>query len=276
MFCDTHTHSIHSFDGSEQIADMCRAAIAKGLSVLTITDHAEAMEGVPYSAFERERIAKQKADIDAARAEFGDRLTILFGCELGQPHLNPAYAKEILAEYTFDFVIGSLHFFCGNVDLYDVTYTPENVDARILQYFSETMEMIETGGFHSLGHLDYIMRRLEACYDGIPTYCGYEEQITRILEMLVERDMALEINTSGLRKWLSCIGLEDWVLRRFRELGGRYVTVGSDAHCKEDIGAGLSEAWELLRKAGFSNFVYYQNGKPIEAAISHTSSQTMR
>lgn len=267
MLCDTHTHSIHSFDGSEEIMDMCRTAVEKGLSVLTITDHAEAMEGVPYGEFERGRIAKQKADIDAARAVFGDRLTILFGCELGQPHLNPDYAKAILREYSFDFTLGSLHFFRGNEDLYDVTYTPENVDARILQYFSETMEMIETGGFHSLGHLDYIMRRLEACYDGIPTYCGYEEQVFAILEMLVSRNMAIEINTSGLRKWLSCIGLEEWILRRYRELGGRYVTIGSDAHCKEDIGSGFAEARELLQSAGFTHYTYYKNGEPIEVRL---------
>ena len=272
MFCDTHTHSVHSFDGSESIEDMCRSAIQKGLSVLVITDHAEAMEGVPYGAFERERIAKQKADIDAAKEQFHGQLDVLFGCELGQPHLNPSYADKILEEYSFDFVLGSLHFFHNNEDLYDVIYTPENVDARICQYFSETMEMIETGGFHSMGHLDYIMRRLQPCYQGLPTYCGYEEQVSQILEMLVQRDMAIEVNTSGLRKWLNCIGMEDWVLRRYRELGGRYVTIGSDAHCKEDIGSGRAEAYALLKKAGFTHYTYYKQGNPIEVALESIES----
>lgn len=267
MLCDTHTHSIHSFDGSEHIADMCRAAIARGLSVLAITDHAEAMEGVAYSDFERARIQAQRAEIEAARAQFGAQLDILFGCELGQAHLNPVYAEAILREFSFDFTIGSLHFFRGNEDLYDVTYSPENVDARIRQYFSETLEMIEIGGFHSLGHLDYIMRRLEACFEGAPTYRGYEEPIDQILSQLVARDMALEVNTSGLRKWLGCIGLEPWVLRRFRALGGRYVTIGSDAHVRADIGAGLSEALALIQSAGFSHYTYYKNGAPIEVAI---------
>lgn len=267
MLFDIHTHSRHSFDGIEQIEDMCAVAIERGLSHLAITDHAEAMENVPYDNVERARITSQMEDVAAAREKYGDKLDILFGCELGQPHLNPEYARAILDEFTFDFVLGSLHFFRGNVDLYDVIYTRDNFDARIRQYFTETMEMIDIGGFHSLGHLDYIMRRLQDCYDGLPTYRGYEEQIDCILKMLIARDMGIEINTSGLRKWLGTIGLEKWILIRFRELGGKYVTLGSDAHEKADIGAGMTEAKELLQSVGFDYFTYYKDGEPIGVKI---------
>lgn len=267
VICDTHTHSVHSFDGSEQVRDMCITAIEKGISVLTITDHAEAMEGVAYAQFERDRITKHQHDVMLAREEFGDRLNVLFGCEMGQPHLNPAYTQHILKEFDFDYVLGSLHFFRGNEDLYDVTYTPKNVDARIRQYFAETEEMIEIGGFQCLGHLDYIMRRLEACYDALPSYHGYENEVYHILKMLVERDIALEVNTSGLRKWLSCIGIEDWVLSMYHELGGRYVTIGSDAHIAGDLGSGFNAACKLIREAGFSYYTYYMNRKPITISL---------
>ncbi|MEG2377862.1 MAG: histidinol-phosphatase HisJ family protein [Clostridia bacterium] len=267
MICDTHTHSIHSFDGSESVRDMCIAAIKRGVCVLAVTDHAEAMEGVPYIPFERKRVAKAWDDIDAARREFGDKLDILFGCELGQPHLNPEYARAICSEFSFDYIIGSLHFFRKNVDLYDVIYTRADVNSRISEYFRDTLAMIETGGFQALGHLDYILRRLQTCFDGLPTYRGFERDIDMVLEAVIERNMALEVNTSGMRKWLNAIGLEPWVLTRFRELGGKYVTIGSDAHNACDIGAGFSDACRLLKSCGFEAFTYYKEKIPVLTKI---------
>lgn len=267
MLCDTHTHSKYSFDGVETIEDMCLAAIAQGVSVLTVTDHSEAMEKVPYTAEERARIMGAKEAVEAAREKFSGKLELLFGCELGQPHLNPEYAKSILDEFKFDYILGSLHFFKGNIDLYDVKYTPENIDFYIKQYFAETKEMIEHGKFHSLGHLDYIMRRFKDCYTGLPTYRGYEDTVEEILQMLVDRDMGLEINTSGLRKWMGELGMEEWVLRKYRDLGGKYVTVGSDAHAKEDIGAGIENAYRLIKNAGFSAYTYFKNNEPVQVLI---------
>ena len=267
MLCDTHTHSKYSFDGAESIEDMCLAAIEKGVSVLTITDHSEAMEQVPYNDIERARILGAKEEVEAARIKFAGKIDLLFGCELGQPHMNPEYAKKVLEEFEFDYILGSLHFFKGNVDLYDVKYTPENVDFYIKTYFAENKEMIEHGKFHTLGHLDYIMRRFKDCYSGLPTYKGYEDTVEEILQMLVDRDMGLEINTSGLRKWMGELGMEVWVLEMYRKLGGKYITIGSDAHAKQDIGAGFDNACKLIKTAGFSEFTYFKNSEPIKVSI---------
>ncbi len=267
MLCDIHTHSKYSFDGVETVEDMCLAAIEKGVSVLAVTDHSEAMENVPYTEKEYARINGAFEEIKEAREKFAGKIDLLFGCELGQPHLNPEYGDSVLRDFKFDYVLGSLHFFKGNIDLYDVKYTPENVDFYIKQYFSETKEMIEYGKFHSLGHLDYIMRRFKDCYPGFPTYRGYEETIDEILQMLIDRNMGLEINTSGLRKWMGELGMEEWILKRFHELGGKYVTLGSDAHAKEDIGAGMDSAYKLLTAAGFASYTYYKNNEPIMVSI---------
>ena len=84
--------------------------------------------------------------------------------------------------------------------------------------------------------------------------------------MLVERGIALEVNTAGKRKWLASL-IEQWILERYRALGGKYITVGSDAHVKEDIGAGFSEACALIRRAGFSEIVYFEQGQPIAVPL---------
>ena len=267
MRCDTHTHSLYSFDGRETVAQLCTRAAELGIRVFAVTDHSEAMEGVAFHIKERERVARQRDAVLAAREAFPE-LTLLHGCELGQPHLSPEYARDILRDFDFDYVIGSLHFFHGNVDLYDVEYTRENYQQWLRKYFDETMEMLRFGGFHSLGHLDYILRRMKACFNGKPTYRGFEEQIREILKLVARQGMALEVNTSGLRQWFGALGLELWVLQMFREAGGKYVTIGSDAHVAGDVGAGFEEAVELVRAAGFTGYTYFKHGEPVLAPVS--------
>ena len=271
MICDTHTHSMYSFDGVETVAEMCRTAISRGVKVLAITDHTEVLTAKEMDESERRRLRDHAVAIREAQEQYAGKLKLLYACELGQPQFNPTWAGE-MATYPFDMVIGSIHFGhggvfgTGDVDLYDVTYTPDNRDACVRQYFSDTKAMIEHGGFHTLGHLDYILRRMEGCFDGDPGYYLYRDEVDEILSMLIERDIALEVNTAGLRKWLNAL-IEQWILERYRALGGRYVTVGSDAHVKEDIGAGFSEAVKLIRRAGFSEIVYFEKGQPVAVPL---------
>lgn len=268
MLCDIHTHSLYSFDGRDTVDALCRAAIARGVKVLAITDHAEALTGVPLNFKERERQLRQLQAVERAQEDYRGKLRILRACELGQPHMNPAYAQAFKTQFHFDYIIGSLHFFSGNVDLYDLRYTRENVRGRLATYFEDTLAMLEYGGFQSLGHLDYIMRLLQNCFDGSPTYRGYEAWIDPILESAAKQRMALEVNTSGLRKWMQALTMEVWVLRRFRELGGQYVTIGSDAHAAEDVGCGFSEACALLRRSGFDSYTYFIDQEPVTVPIA--------
>lgn len=271
MICDTHTHSMYSFDGVETVAEMCETAISRGVKVLAITDHTEILTAKMPDDAERRRLRDHAAAVKEAKAHYAGKLKLLYACELGQPQFNPDWARE-MAAYPFDMVIGSIHFGRGgvfgegDVDLYDVTYTPENRDACVRQYFSDTKAMIRQGGFHTLGHLDYILRRMEGCFDGKPGYTFYRDEVDEILSMLIERGIALEVNTAGLRKWLAAL-IERWILERYRALGGKYVTVGSDAHVKEDIGAGFAEAARLIRSAGFSEIVYFENGQPVAVPL---------
>ncbi|MBQ3054670.1 MAG: histidinol-phosphatase HisJ family protein [Oscillospiraceae bacterium] len=265
MICDTHTHSMYSFDGVETIAAMCATAVSKGIQVLAVTDHTEVLTSKEMGDSERRRLREHREAVMEAQKLYAGKLKLLYACELGQPQFNPAWAEE-MAQYPFDMVIGSIHFKKGDIDLYDVTYTRENRDECIHEYFEETKEMIRQGGFHTLGHLDYILRRMEGCFDGKPGYTIYREQVDEILSMLIERDIALEVNTAGLRKWLSAL-IEQWILERFRTLGGKYITIGSDAHVKEDIGAGFAEAAKLIRAAGFSEIVYFEKGQPVSVPL---------
>ena len=89
----------------------------------------------------------------------------------------------------------------------------------------------------------------------------------RFLKELAESGRALEVNTVGQRRWMGCVGGEQWVLEAFRQYGGRYVTVGTDAHYARHVGIHVREAYEAMRAAGFDKVTIYRQRKPVQLSI---------
>ena len=259
---DYHLHSRHSFDGQETVADICRAAIARGRQEIAITDHFECYTpGHPVGYFTPKYVAKIMADIDEARKEFEGKLIIRKGLELGQPTVNPEMAHSILDNFQFDYVIGSIHK-VGNLSLSNVAYNIHNTEDICLNYFDMLYELADEGDFDCLGHIDMI--RLYAAKQGTPlNILEYEDQLVPVLRRVIERGKGIEINTTGFRQELSTTLPDLTVLKLYRELGGQILTIGSDAHRAPDIGSGWSESAILAKQAGFDYVTLYENRRPI-------------
>ena len=85
----------------------------------------------------------------------------------------------------------------------------------------------------------------------------------KILAALAERGKALEINTSGIRKGLGYLVPHDYYVRRFKELGGKYITIGSDAHTCHDVGSDIDVGLKAAFNCGFKEIALYQNREPV-------------
>ena len=115
--------------------------------------------------------------------------------------------------------------------------------------------------FDSLGHLDYVVRygpTRNREYD----YRDYRDIIDEILKILIRNDKALECNTGGFHYGLGQPNPCEDILRRYRELGGELLTLGSDAHDPSRLGYDFDRARELLRSCGFSSYTVYHQRKP--------------
>lgn len=257
---DCHVHSDASFDGHDSVVMLCENAVRMGLHALTITDHFECNE------YQNEEdlncIRKSLLDTQRAAIMFEDRLRVYHGIELGQPTQNPAIAQEVLSQFSFDFVLGSLHNIKGQPDFYFLDYTHIDVEALLNQYFREILELIEQGWFDALSHLTYPLRYIRGEQNIEVSYAVYEKHVDAILQALVQKQKALELNSSGLRQKIGTTMPCPMVIKRFRELGGTYVTVGSDAHRWGDIGSGIEEAMTILKRSGFEEFTIFENRHP--------------
>jgi len=247
---------------------MCEAAISKGLSEICITDHYDANLDSPsdpiFDADSAERAIK-----DAAR-EYGGRIAVSYGLELGEAHELPDRTRAILASHDFDFVIGSLHNERGKPDYYVVKFEEMNDDEyrkNIDVYFEQNLEMLEFGGFHALGHLGYPWRL--SVGKGHPADPErHSAAIKEIFRFMIKNGIALEVNTSPLRKEAGTIHPLPVMLEWYRAMGGRLLTVGSDAHRPEHIGYGIPETHKLLRNIGFTEYTVYHKGKPEQKKLA--------
>ena len=95
----------------------------------------------------------------------------------------------------------------------------------------------------------------------------YWRRVRRILERCIEGGVALEVNSHHVLDRGLALAADVEVLDRYRRLGGRRVTVGSDAHRPADVAHGFDRAEAALREAGFLEVTGYAAGRPYAVAL---------
>ncbi|MBQ8688499.1 MAG: histidinol-phosphatase HisJ family protein [Ruminococcus sp.] len=276
---DCHTHTGVSPDGKGTAGGLCRSAISQGLQALAITEHIELNrwftedhygisvrnkdEQFGYSEV-MEKAMKQCSSI---KDNYGSRIHIISGIELGQPHADFGLAEAVMHDCRLDYVIASLHELHGKADFYCLNYERESVSALMEQYFKELLQICQWGKFDVLGHMTYPLRYIEGEHHIPVDLNEYEEQIRACLKALVEHGCGLEINTSGLRQPYGKPFPTMDILKIYREYGGEMVTIGSDAHRAEDVGKGVQEGIQMASEAGFPYLCYFHEREPIYIKI---------
>lgn len=255
MPMDIHAHSDNSPDGGYKVDEMCGAAIDAGIDIFAITDHYDLNSlDVSFSAVDS-ALAKSVADTLRARERFGDRLNLLVGVELGQPLEKPAKAEAILDSYPFDFVLGSLHNAPGRLDIYfyDPTGGNDVLADELEAYFLSLLDIINWGRFDSAAHITYPFRYIYKRHGDTYPYRHWDDYLEAAVKALAEKGLALEINTSNPAFPLP----EARWIKRFKELGGEKVTLGSDAHSPRRVGTGITEGVSIASEAGFDYLCYF-------------------
>ena len=255
---DYHMHTRVSFDGHDTGLQMAQAAKAAGLKEICFTDHLD------YDPLGKMGILA--FDTAVYNAEYDDLeipgLKIRRGMEFGMTVDNRAQFRKDLQRRPFDFVLGSIHF----VDDFDVYYEDYWKDKSIFQaerrFLEATLECVELHeDFDVLAHLTYIAKT--HCHPS-PRPVPFEEHrelIDEILKTLARKNKGLEMNTSGVDRCGGFLPTEDMV-RRFREVGGRIVTIGSDAHQSRRVGQYAFEACDILKDI-FGYVCTFEDRKPI-------------
>lgn len=254
---DSHTHTKVSMDCDMPVRDGIKAAREKNLGVV-VTDHMDINDyhKNPF-VFNPDDFFKNYGPLRNEK--------FLLGIEMGMRKEATQRNAELISSYDFDFVLVSNHAPHDREDYLEYCskslYTGREKESAYNEYFRSMEKGLRaTKDFDCLAHIDYIARYSPYSDSGL-CYDTHKDAIDEVLKILVEREKALEIN--GRRLGEKGV-LEELfpIYKRFFNLGGKFVTLGSDSHRAIDIGKNLDLGKALAKEIGLS-VVHYEKRKPI-------------
>lgn len=265
---DSHIHSHHSHDSRQSMEDIFRAAKAAGLSGVTITDHADSWYLKKDRVFEH--IPASVTEAILADGFYEGELRFFAGIELGDPLNDPEQTRRLLKLAEYDVVLASVH--CVRFADWDDAYSrvafepsmPDSVIHAFLDaYFEEVLETASTQDYDVLAHLTCPLRYINGLYHRGIAIDPQGACIGKILQAVIDREKAVEVNTAGIGNPEISILPERAILERYYAMGGRRITLGSDAHVPERVGNGFDEAVGLLKEIGFAGYCHYEKRRPV-------------
>ena len=263
MLPDFHVHTEFSGDSKAPASGQIEAAIRLGMKEICITDHHDYGTGSMTPIDFTLDIPSYLSAVRALSEKYQDRIRVCTGIELGLMMREKSYLVRLADGLSADYIIGSSHFVDG-YDVYDREYFEGRSEYKSYRrYFEATLKRIsEMDCFDSLGHLDYIIRYgPEKNRNYRPA--DYMDVIDEILRVLIQKGKGLECNTAGFKYGLGHPHPYEEILKRYRELGGEILTVGSDAHRPEEVGGAFERTEELLKECGFRYYTVFHERKPV-------------
>lgn len=261
---DSHVHSDNSFDACHSVMFLCENAVQNHVDGLCITDHCEMLQ-YQEEDYAR-RIEQSYFDAIKARTVFNGRLSVTSGIELSDMLHDEALTLEVISAHEFDAVLASQHNTMDGTDIYYSDFrewAPSDIHSYLESYFGYLYRLCKWDKHDILAHLTYPLRYIQGkC--GIPVDLSrYADAIDMLLRETAQRGKALELNTAGLLQEIQDTAPPFSILKRFRELGGEFVTIGSDAHSADSLGQGISSGMLDLARAGFTRFAFYKQRQPL-------------
>lgn len=279
MLADYHVHTEYSDDSEYPMEAIVQDAISMGINEICFTDHVDYgikrdwddPRGIVYrhgGPGEPEQIALANVDYDRYIAQihqlqekYRDRISIRLGLEFGiQVSTIPQYSS-LFARYPFDFIILSVHQI-DNLEFWTQEFQQGKSQQEYNQrYYEEILSLVRQYHDYSiLGHLDLISR-----YDKLGNYPfeNIRSIVTEILQTVIADGKGIEVNTSSHRYGLQDMTPSVNILKLYRQLGGQIITIGSDSHKKEHLGAYLQDTKNILKELGYTSFCTFEQMKPV-------------
>lgn len=261
MLCDYHVHTHLSYDSQADIDSVITSAINKGMKYMAITDHHDF--DLDDHVFELSPDAYYDTLLPY-RDKYKDEINLSIGIELGIDAGNSRRLYDFIKKRPFDFVIGSVHGVDGLDPYYENYWNGLTTEEGMRKYFSAIADSLKVyDDFDVLGHIDYAIRYARRGNEQVYSYDTYGDILDFILKTVISMGKGIEINTGGLRKGLKSTNPSVEVIKRYREYGGEIITVGSDAHVPQDIGADFDCARQILLKCGFTKYCVFEKRKPV-------------
>lgn len=261
ILSDYHIHTKFSGDSEAEFEDIINSAVSHGLKEICITDHQDfdfVADGILFE-LNSDEYFNTLLDIEK---KYSSRIKIKKGVETGLEPDKATQLHEFVTSHEFDFVIGSSHLINGFDPYYKEYFEGKSDYQAFMEYFESILINLDyCNDFDVYGHIDYVVRYCPNKNNHY-SYDIFHDIIDSILIKLIKMGKGIEINTSGYRSGLNAPNPCLEVVKRYHELGGEIITIGSDAHVAKDIGYRFSDAENILKECGFKYYSVFRHRKP--------------
>ena len=245
---DMHVHTKYSCDSDAELEAYCPEAIKRGVKTVCFTDHVDYnVFDHGYGYYKADGVLKDFAHI---KEKYRGEPDFLCGVEFSEPHLYQDKLKEY-SDLPYDYILGSVHYWHENMFPTEMIKAKIPVEICYEKYWDEILSAVKNGGFDVLAHIDFPKRYYkQLIFD--------PEKIREICNIMIQNNICLEINTSSLRKDLAESMPDKEILSIYKACGGKYITVGSDAHKADELAADYHYAKGLIDFFGFEEIIFHQ------------------
>ena len=255
---DYHIHTARCGHASGEMAAYVERAVRAGLPEMGFSDHIfmywlPPERRDPVLAMPEDQFGQYVEDVYRLRRQY-PQINIRLSVEADYIPGHQRTLAEILTRYPWDYVLGSVHFIdeWGIDDArYVATYAQWDIDELYERYFDLVCRGAESGYFDTVAHLD-LVKKFGHCPSRDPA-----DLYARVARRLAAADVAVEVNTAGLRKPIGELYPHLDLLMACRRAGVP-ATLGSDAHKAEEVAADYSLAIAHLKAAGYERVVSYE------------------
>ncbi|MCJ7690300.1 MAG: histidinol phosphate phosphatase [Clostridiaceae bacterium] len=248
---DSHIHTEFSQDSQMKLQHGLERSENIGIG-MTITEHLDLK--FPTEENFTFDIDKYFNDYDKYKSN-----KFMLGIEIGMQLNCLEENRAIASKYPFDYIIGSIHVADGQDIYYPKFYEGKSKKESFEQYFGSMIDCVKQYDFiDSLGHIDYISR-YATFYDKEIHYEEYNEYIDEVLKTIVSKEKVIELNTRRLDNREAYNNLIH-IYSAYKQKGGEYVTIGSDAHHAEHVGQNFKLANSICEICNLKP-VYFKNRK---------------
>ena len=258
MYIYYHVHTRYSDDSSYMMEDVIKDAIEKGIEEICITDHVD--YGIKYDWDEVETMVYRdgmplanvdyvnwEKELKSLQEKYKGQINIKMGMEFGmQVHTIDRY-QQLFHRYPFDFIILSVHQ-VEDQEFWTQDFQKGRTQQEYIERYYQELENLVTlyKDYSVLGHMDLIVRYDE---NGLYPFDQIKPMIQKILNIVIKDGKGIEVNTSYHRYGLNDMTPSRDILKLYRDLGGKIITIGSDSHKKEHLGAYIQSAKDELKKS---------------------------
>lgn len=257
---DCHVHSSLSFDSKEPMENYIRKAVAEGDEYFITTEHADLESYIFDGRDILADIEKQQELVKHLNEKYP--INVLLGIEVGWKPSIHQRNLDIVKKYPFDMVILSIH----ETEEYDVASPQFSQGKTADRCYSEYLSMAEAAidafeDFDTFAHIDYVLR-----YVGHTDLAKHSRQLSRIFAKLIDKDKALEINTKTFPQQ-QAIERMKYIVELYASLGGRKITIGSDAHTADRRKNGFETVKAVLKENGINSVCVFVKRKEYTVQI---------